>query len=71
MKSLGLLTNASGQRSDLPAHLSGDRDLSFDVARLVPSQEQGATPSAPAGYAWVIPWEDPHGCGVGGCMSSI
>ena len=70
VKSLGLLTNASGQRSDLPAHLSGDRDLSFDVARLVPSQEQGATPSAPAGYAWVIPWEDPHACG-GGCMSAI
>ena len=71
VKSLGSLRNASGQLSDVVAHFSGDRDLSFDPARVVPSPQLGATPSAPAGYAWVIPWEDPHGCGLGGCMCDI
>ena len=49
VRSLGSLVNASGQLSDVVAHFAGDRDLSFDTARLVPSQQQGATPSAPAG----------------------
>jgi hypothetical protein len=31
----------------------------------------GAMPDAPAGMVWVITWEDPHACGVGGCMCKI
>ena len=44
--------------SDMPGHFADPTAWNY----------ASAMPAAPAGMVWVIPWEDPHACGIGGCM---
>jgi hypothetical protein len=48
------------QLSDMPSHMADHTKWNYS----------SAMPSAPAGYEWVITWEDPHACS-GGCMCGI
>jgi hypothetical protein len=41
---------------------------------MLPHTAYGGTvnvPAAPSGWIWVALWEDPHGCGEGGCMCAM
>jgi hypothetical protein len=49
-----------GQVSDISARIAGG-GVGY----------AGPFPYPPSGWEWAVTWEDPHGCGVSGCMSAL
>jgi hypothetical protein len=57
----GLQVSYGGVKSDMAVHWADTGKNAYG----------GPVPTAPSGYQWVSAWQDPHGCGFGGCMCDI